>query len=280
MESLSASFLKYPGYFSVFRSILTMQSFGWSQPPISKSSHLLTKPFGIVPSARITRDITVTFMFHCNFISLETFKYLPLFSLSLIFTWWSPWTAKFAIWQVFHYYYFSPLSVFLTSPSHRSSSDSKSPQVFSNLLSILADFNNVVVGVISTCPFVSKSSSSCTNPLVSEPRAPIGITFTLMFHIFFCSQARSRHLSFFSFSFNFTLWSGRRKSPISLLFFVDYHSVWSRLGDTFVFQNPREVCAFQSPGQIPGCVCTICSYSQISISCTIPSGSPCPLSRI
>ena len=80
-------------------------------------------------------------------------------------------------------------------------SDSMSPQVARTLLRILADFNNVVVWRVSPSPFI--------NPFVTVLRAPIviGITVTFMFHSFFNSLARSRNLSFFSLSFNFTLWS-------------------------------------------------------------------------
>ena len=100
---------------------------------------------------------------------------------------------------------------------HRSLSDSKSPQVSSTLFSIMADFNNAVVWTVSTRPVISKSSSPCTNPLVTVPRAPItiGIIVTFMFHSFSNSLARSRYLSLFSHSFNFTLWStGTPKSTI------------------------------------------------------------------
>ena len=38
--------------------------------------------------------------------------------------------------------------------------------------------------------------------------------------------------------------------------------------------------AFNSPGRILGCVYTICSYGEISISCTIPNGSPFPPNRV
>ena len=41
---------------------------------------------------------------------------------------------------------------------HWSLSDSKSPQVFTTLLSILADLNNVVNSMVSTRPLISKSS--------------------------------------------------------------------------------------------------------------------------
>ena len=50
--------------------------------------------------------------------------------------------------------------------------------------------------------------------------------------------------------------------------------VWPRLDNLFVSQNPRELCLSHSPGQILGCAYTTCLYGQISISCTIPSGSP------
>ena len=53
---------------------------------------------------------------------------------------------------------------------HRSLSDSKS-QVSRTLLSILADLNNAVVWIVSTSPVISKSSSPCTNLLVTVPRA-------------------------------------------------------------------------------------------------------------
>ena len=72
-------------------------------------------------------------------------------------------------------------------------SDSKSPQVSRTLLSILADLDNAVVWMVSTCPLISKSSSPFTNPLVTIPSTPIttGITVTFMFHSFFSSLARS-----------------------------------------------------------------------------------------
>ena len=50
---------------------------------------------------------------------------------------------------------------------HWNLNDSKSPQVFSTLLSIPAGLNNAVVWTVSTCPIISESSSPCTNPLVT-----------------------------------------------------------------------------------------------------------------
>ena len=94
--------------------------------------------------------------------------------------------------------------------------DSKSPQVFRTLLSILAVLNNAVVWMVSTRPPTSKSSRPFDYPLVTIS----------MFHSFFNSLARSRYLSFFSHSFSFILWSAwTAKSSILqvLFFFVDYY---------------------------------------------------------
>ena len=65
---------------------------------------------------------------------------------------------------------------------HWSLSDSKSLQVSRTPLSILADLINAVVWIVSTL-LISKSSSPCTNPLVTVPSAPItiGISVTFMF---------------------------------------------------------------------------------------------------
>ena len=107
---------------------------------------------------------------------------------------------------------------------HWSLSDSKSLQVTRSLLSILAVLNNAVVWMVSTRLLTSKSSSPFSNPLVTVPNAPIiiGIIVTWMFHSFFSSLARSRYLSFFSYSFSFILWSaGTAKSIIlQVLFFL------------------------------------------------------------
>ena len=66
-------------------------------------------------------------------------------------------------------------------------SNNKSLQVYRTLLSILADLNNVVVLIVSTRLFISKSSSPFTSSLVTVPKAPItvGITATFMFQSFF-----------------------------------------------------------------------------------------------
>ena len=107
--------------------------------------------------------------------------------------------------------------------SYWSLSDSKSPQVSRTPLSVLADLNNAVLWIVSTRLLISKLSSSCINPLVTVPSAPItsGITVIFMFHSFFCSLAGSRYLSSFSLSFSFTMsLIGTAKSTIrQVLFF-------------------------------------------------------------
>ena len=83
---------------------------------------------------------------------------------------------------------------------HLSLRDSKSPQVSRSLLCILADLNNAVVLMVSTCPLISKFSSPGINPLVTEPRAPlsIGSIVTFIFHSFFNSLVSS-FFTFFEF---------------------------------------------------------------------------------
>ena len=67
------------------------------------------------------------------------------------------------------------------------------------LHSILAVLKNEIVWMVSTRPFIFKSSSPLNNLLVDVPKAPIMmcINTTLMFHIFFNSyQGRGTYPSF------------------------------------------------------------------------------------
>ena len=70
------------------------------------------------------------------------------------------------------------------------------------------------------------------NHSLTVPRGPIitGINVTFMFHYFFNSQARSTYLSFFSLSFNFTLWS---TGTALLLLFTPLEFFTSVLADGF-----------------------------------------------
>ena len=143
-------------------------------PLISMSSSLFTKHLGIVPSAPITTDITIT--------------------------------SRFQSWFYYYYYYFTHFRVFHTSVSWWFSSrvlnGSESLQVSRTFLSILAHLNNAVVWMVSIRPLISKSSNPCTNPLVTvaSPLITIAITVTFMFHslfVFFASSSSLLLLSFF-----------------------------------------------------------------------------------
>ena len=107
--------------------------------------------------------------------------------------------------------------------------------------------------MVSTRPFISKSSSPFINSLVTVPRAPIitGINVSFMFHNFFSSLVRSTYISFYSHSFNFIQWSaGTTKSTILKVLFFCWlllgPVVWPKLSDPFVYQNHRGVCACHS----------------------------------
>ena len=144
---------------------------------------------------------------------------------------------------------------------------------------MLSVHRNAVVWTVFISPFISKSFSQFTNPLGIASIAPITIstTVTFMFEsfifFFFCSIAKSRYLSLFSLSFNFTHWfvvtatSTILQVLFSFFFFFRRLSleevVRSRLGYPYVSENLREFYASHSPGQILGCAYATCSYGQI-----------------
>ena len=108
------------------------------------------------------------------------------------------------------------------------------------------DLNNTVLSILSTRFLISKSSSRCTNPLMTVPSAliTIGITVTFMFHSFLSSLARSKYLSLFSLSFSFTLWTaGTSKSPIRQVLFSFLLTV-TRSGH--LAENKWSVCVLKS----------------------------------
>ena len=115
------------------------------------------------------------------------------------------------------------------------------------------------------------------------------ITITLLFHSLFVFQLPSKVFvliylfTFFQFYFVVCQFTILHVFCCFFLFFC-----WLSLGlvfrlrlrDPFVSQNPREVSGSHSPGWLRSCASTICLYGHISISCTVPSGSPSPLSRV
>ena len=112
---------------------------------------------------------------------------------------------------------------------HWSLSNSKSPQVSRTLLSILTVPNNVVVRMVSTRPLISKFSCPFNNPFVTVPKAliTIDIIVTFIFHNLFNSLARSRYLSFFSFSILHRGQTGQQNQPFcKFSFFCIFIFCW------------------------------------------------------
>ena len=139
---------------------------------------------------------------------------------------------------------------------HRSLTDSKSPQVSRTCLRILAVLSNAVVWIVSTRPPTSKSPRPFNNSLIIVPKAPItiGTIVTFMIHSFFNSLARSKYLSFFSFSFRFILWSaGTAKSTILQIIIIYSFSVFP-ISVTWWFLTGVWVIASlpKSPGLVSG----------------------------
>ena len=161
--------------------------------------------------------------------------------------------------------------------------DSKSVQVSRTLLSILTNLNNAVVWIIFIRPLIFNSSSPLTKPLeiVLSALITIGITVTFMFHSFYTFLIRFKYLSHCSFSFILILWSSGTAKPIirQVLFFLFKIIPGSGLlgRDLFVSQNPREFCEPHSQERNLIDAYTMCLYGQISVSCTITSGSTCTL---
>ena len=116
--------------------------------------------------------------------------------------------------------------------------------------------------------------------MTGKPNQP---TFLLPFFLsFFVSFLRSLFLYFFLPIF-FTFWLYIYLSIYLriLSMSLDYIRWWSScsqiLGNVVGWLVG---CMSHFPGQMLGCAYTICSYGQISISCSIPGGPPWPPSRV
>ena len=183
-------------------------------PLISSPSSFYSKLVRTVVSAPLIFDITVTVI--SLLLLLLLFTPLEFFHISV--NWW----------------FFTEVWV--------TASLLKSPGL---VLRILAVLNNAVVWIVSTRPPTSKSSGSFNNPLVTVPNASItiGTIVTFMFHSFFNSLAKSRYLSFLSFSFRFILWSaGTAKCTIlQILFFC-----WLLWGLVFWPRIRWSICMLKS----------------------------------
>ena len=165
-------------------------------------------------------------MFLRFFNSLARSRYLFRFSLTFIFaprfvvivrsTWWKVlffYVRSNLDWMIllcvkfpdYYYYYYYCLFLlcarFLTpvfAVFHWSLGDSKSPQDFTMLLSILLDFNHVMLWWPQLFLWSSFPLSHFSRPLETVPSAPtvIGITVTFIVHSFF-SLLGSIYLHFF-----------------------------------------------------------------------------------
>ena len=117
--------------------------------------------------------------------------------------------------------------------SQWSLSERKSPQASRALLSILADLNNVIIWMVTTCPLISESSRPPTNSFVTVPSAPItDITITFMFRsIFSFLRDLGTYLNF-HFQFKSVVSrNGKVHYSTGSLFFLDYYDVLQSDGD-------------------------------------------------
>ena len=104
------------------------------------------------------------------------------------------WSQVFYQWDRPSVYLFDELH--LQGCYYTSLSDNQSPLVSRTLLSILADFSNSVVWIVSILPMIYSSSSLFSRfwGIVSRAKSIIGITITFVFHRLFSSLARSMYL--------------------------------------------------------------------------------------
>ena len=114
---------------------------------------------------------------------------------------------------------------------HWSLSDSKSPQVYTTLLSILDVLSNAVTCIVSTRPSAFMSARPFNNPLVIGPKAPITIG-TIVNYVpqFFQFPSMVEVLIFLFTFFQFYSVVSRDSKVDNLansLVFVNYYKVWS-----------------------------------------------------
>ena len=250
-----------PRFFKIFSGILWVLWSGWSQffwfpfLPVSFPNYR--------ERSKGTNYNTAIFLFHTLFSSFT--RSLAIFSL-LFSQNISPKQQNPQEGEYYYHYYYLLIRVFPISVSWWFftgvwviASLLKSPGLVSGSWPFLAmlSFGE------STRPPTSKSSRPFNKHLVIIPKAPItiGTIVTFMFHSFFNFLARSRYLSFFSYSFIYILWSaGTAKSTMPFFFSWSLWGLvfWPRLDDQFVCSSPIGVYACHFLGQVLGCAYTIC----------------------
>ena len=102
-----------------------------------------------------------------------------------------------------------------------------------------------------------------------------------MFHIFSILLQGPGYYAFLCFLSVLLIGPTGQQNPkicrFSLFFLLLYGVVvWLRLGDPFVFQNPRRGLSVSFSRTDSRFTYTICSYGQTSIPCTISSELLCP----
>ena len=114
--------------------------------------------------------------------------------------------------------------------------------------------------------------------IVKSSPITIGITVILTFHSCFSSQEYPSFHLLLILLYDLPEQKSSLFNRVSLFFFWLSLGlvIWPSVGDPIVFQNLRELYWFHSPGCIPGCSYTTCSYGQIEISGTMLSVSVSP----
>ena len=149
--------------------------------------------------------------------------------------------------------------------------DSNSPQISRTSLSILSELNNFCLdNLYLSFDFWAFLSLDQSSGGYSKWTSCNWYHCHLHIPLFFSSLSRFRYLSFFSLSFNFTLWfAGIIKSPLQQVLFFCWPSkglvIFPRLGDLFESQNSKDVCASDSLGRISGCAYTTFVWSKLNI---------------
>ena len=139
-------------------------------------------------------------------------------------------------------------------------------------LSILTNLNNAVVWMVFTRPFIFKTSHPCFkrtnyNWYHRHFHVPLLVFFCFTFSILSKDPGIYLFLQFYPMPSRNSKVHYSTGSLFFFLFFFFWLSpglvVWLRLDDSFLSQDPREVCASHFPGRILGCAHTICSNGQI-----------------